>query len=127
MKTGKILATAAFLGLIAVVLGAFGAHGLKKLVTPEQVESFKTGVTYQMYHALALLAVGLAKIPASKQKKIFIFMLTGVLLFSGSIYLLTFKNFIPFNISFIGPITPLGGVAMIVGWGLFALSFKDYR
>ncbi|GLB51411.1 membrane protein [Neptunitalea chrysea] len=126
MRTHKnILTLTAVLGMLTVLFGAFGAHGLKKIVSPEQVETFKTGVTYQMYHVFALLALGLSKIADKHKKQIAIFMAIGILLFSGSIYLLTFKDVLSLDISFIGPATPIGGVCFIVGWGLMAWRFKN--
>src|SRR5690606_41599048 len=80
-----IIGTAAILGFISIILGAFGAHALKEVLTPEQLVSFETGVRYQMYHALFLLLVGVTNFLAEKQKKTtFILTLTGVLLCSGS-------------------------------------------
>src|SRR5690554_2845194 len=89
LMSKKIIGTAAILGFISIILGAFGAHALKEVLTAEQLVSFETGVRYQMYHALFLLLVGITDFISEKQKKIiFTLTLTGVLLFSGSIYLL---------------------------------------
>lgn len=114
-----IIGTAAILGFISIIFGAFGAHALKEVLTPEQLVSFETGVRYQMYHALFLLFVGVAGFISEKQKKI-IFLLTiiGVLLFSGSIYLLVTQSVSGINFKFLGPITPIGGLLLILSWGL---------
>lgn len=110
---------------IAVALGAFGAHGLKKIVTPEQVATFQTGVQYQMYHALALmlLAIIAGKMSGGMISTAGIFFVLGVLMFSGSLYLITALHAaskpIPTPVVII---TPLGGLCFIVGWILFLLS-----
>ncbi len=124
MKTQKyILTIAAFLGMIAVILGAFGAHGLKKVVDSDAVATFNTGVKYQMYHVFALLATGLSGIPIRKKKIISILFMVGIFLFSGSIYILTFNSKIDADLSFIGPVTPIGGLALIIGWAILAYSY----
>lgn len=105
-------AVSAFSG---VVLGAFGAHGLKTLVTPELLEVYKTGVAYQMWHALGLLVVGLLQQQAPEAKLLRWagwLLLTGIVLFSGSLYLLVILN-----IKALGIITPFGGVAFLLAWG----------
>lgn len=113
----KITVTAAILGAVTIGIGAFGAHGLKELVDAEAIRSFETGVRYQMYHVLALLALGLTGV-LSKQTRtwVFRFFLLGILLFSGSIYLLVLDEALSFDASSIGFITPLGGLLFIVGW-----------
>jgi len=114
----KILTIAAISGMLAVILGAFGAHGLKKILTPEMLEVFKTGVQYQFYHTFALLAVGiLMYFSESKSLKWSANMfIVGIVLFSGSLYALAISG-----IKILGAITPLGGVAFIVGWILLAV------
>ncbi|WP_430411525.1 DUF423 domain-containing protein [Kordia sp.] len=120
----KILVTGAILGCLAVILGAFGAHALKKVLTIDQLNSFETGVRYQMYHALLLLFIGVAPyISAKAQKLIYVFILWGIILFSGSIYLLATKDVTGFDISTIGIITPIGGTLLIVAWILMIVSF----
>ncbi len=113
----KILITAVFFGMFAIILGAFGAHALKKVLTPEQLVTFETGVKYQMYHALFLLFVGTTTFVSEKVKP-FIFWLTaiGVLFFSGSIYLLATKNVSNIDFKFLGILTPFGGLLLIVAW-----------
>ena len=94
----KVISTAALLGMIAIILGAFGAHALKKVLSTEQLVTFETGVRYQMYHALFLLFIGLNTSLSEKSKKIiYYFTVTGVLLFSGSIYFLATNNLTSFD------------------------------
>ena len=113
----KILVTAVFIGLLAIILGAFGAHALKKTLSVEQLQSFEVGVRYQMYHALFLLFIGTFAFLDEKERMI-IFWLTisGVLLFSGSIYLLATNGITGLKTKFLGPITPIGGLLMISAW-----------
>ena len=113
----KIIAAAAILGMTSVVLGAFGAHALKDLLEADKIVTFETGVRYQMYHALLLLFVGATNILSAKAKKtIFYLCLIGVLLFSGSIYLLATDSLNSINFKAIGFITPIGGLLLIVAW-----------
>lgn len=113
----KILTTAAILGMLAIVLGAFGAHALKAVLPSEQLATFETGVRYQMYHALFLLLVGLLPSVSEKSKKtIFWLCVIGVFFFSGSIYLLSTKSITGIDVNMIGIITPLGGLLLIVAW-----------
>ncbi|WP_028892435.1 DUF423 domain-containing protein [Tenacibaculum sp. 47A_GOM-205m] len=117
----KNLTTAAVLGMIAVVLGAFGAHALKSKLTPEALESFETAVRYQFFHVLLLLFVNMYKEFTNKEKnRISYFIIAGILLFSGSIYLIYLLKVPTKSIWFI---TPLGGVLLIVGWALLAYNF----
>ena len=113
----KILLTAVFIGLLAIILGAFGAHALKKILSVEQLQSFEVGVRYQMYHALFLLFIGTFAFLDEKERMI-IFWLTisGVLLFSGSIYLLATNGITNMKTKFLGPITPIGGFLLISAW-----------
>lgn len=113
------LAIGALLGGIAVVLGAFGAHGLKKIVPADTVNTFQTGVQYQMYHALALIAVAIIfdKFPNKLMLWAGGAFCIGVLLFSGSLYLLTIlKATGKVGLEGVGIITPFGGLFFIVGW-----------
>lgn len=119
----KIISTAAVLGFIAIILGAFGAHALKKVLTVDQLTSFETGVKYQIYHALFLLFVGTTNLVSLKAKKtIYYLVVFGVILFSCSIYLLATKNVTNVDFSVIGFITPIGGLLMILAWGLLFLN-----
>ena len=120
----KFLITGSLLGAIAVALGAFGAHALKEIVPPETVTTFQTGVQYQMYHSLALLAVGILfeRFPDKWIKWAGNSFIAGIILFSGSLYLLTaLKAADQVGLKGIGIITPFGGVFFILGW-LFLLT-----
>ncbi len=113
----KIVITALFLGATAIILGAFGAHALKKVLSPDQLTSFETGVKYQMYHALFLLFVSFTQLISDSQKNIIFFStLIGVLFFSGSIYILTNSNFFGIYKKIIGPLTPIGGLFLLFSW-----------
>ena len=124
----KIITTAAFLGMTAIILGAFGAHALKKVLNLEQLNTFETGVKYQMYHALFLLFVGLSQSIAAKTKKIiFYFVVAGVVFFSGSIYLLATNNLTSFDFKTIGFVTPIGGLLLIIGWIWLFIDFYQKK
>lgn len=117
----KNLTTTAVLGVVAVILGAFGAHALKTKLTPEALESFETAVRYQFFHVLLLLFVNMFTQFTNKEKnRISYFLIAGILLFSGSIYLIYLANVPAKAIWFI---TPLGGLLLIVGWSLLTYSF----
>ncbi|WP_405294003.1 DUF423 domain-containing protein [Algibacter sp. Ld11] len=119
-----ILLTAAILGVTSIILGAFGAHGLKALISPESVQTFETGVRYQMYHALFLLFVGSTTYISVKSKaKIFYLVVVGLLFFSGSIYGLSTNVLTGFDFKTIGVITPVGGLLLIVAWVLVFIDF----
>jgi len=112
---------------LAVILGAFGAHKLKELVTPETVSSFQTGVQYQMYHSLALilLAISFERFPNKFMKWTGICFLLGILLFSGSLYLLAgLKATDQVGLKGLGLITPVGGVFFIAGWLFFLFGVR---
>jgi uncharacterized membrane protein YgdD (TMEM256/DUF423 family) len=122
----KIIATAAFLGLVSIILGAFGAHALKKVLDISELNTFETGVKYQMYHALFLLFIGSSKDISNKVKKgIFYTIIFGIILFSGSLYLLAINRILPFDIRQFGFVTPIGGLLFLVGW--FCLFVNFYR
>ncbi len=105
----KIILTALVFGFVSIILGAFGAHALKKVLTLEQLSSFEVGVKYMMYHALFLLFVSMTTFMEMKQKKVVFYLtLFGTILFSGSIFLLTSGTIIGLNFKFLGPITPIG-------------------
>ena len=119
-----IFVTASLFGMIAIILGAFGAHKLKEVLTLEQLNTFETGVKYQMYHALFLLFVGLNTALTVKTKRIIYFLtLFGVIFFSGSIYLLATNSLTSFDFRTIGFITPIGGLLLIMAWGVSLLSY----
>ena len=107
--------------LTAIILGAFGAHGLKDKISAEKLLSFETGVRYQLIHGLALLILGFQNVVHDK-KWISICWIFGILLFSVSIYFLSISDLMGVNLRFLGPVTPLGGTFMIIGWFIFLLK-----
>jgi len=118
---------AALLGLVAVVLGALGSHALKARLAPEALESFEVGVRYQMLHALLLLAVEALPILIERYKRIITrLVVSGVLTFSGSIYLLSTRAISGLDLSFLGPVTPLGGLLLIAAWGVLIRATFTY-
>ncbi|MDI6033105.1 DUF423 domain-containing protein [Flavobacterium sp. LB2P84] len=124
----RILSTGAILGMIAIILGAFGAHALKKVLSIEQLSTFETGVRYQMYHALFLLFFGLMKdIPQKTKKAIYFLVLFGVILFSGSIYLLATNDLTTFDFKIIGFVTPIGGLLLILAWGVLLMNIMNKK
>jgi uncharacterized membrane protein YgdD (TMEM256/DUF423 family) len=114
----------ALLGILAVVFGAFGAHLFKKTFTVEQLNSFETGVKYQMYHALVLLMLSfnLNLDTALERNMIYCFLL-GILLFSFSIYGLCISASKGKKLKILGPVTPLGGLFLVIGWSLLFFYF----
>jgi uncharacterized membrane protein YgdD (TMEM256/DUF423 family) len=122
----KFIAIGALLAGIAVVIGAFAAHSLKAILTVESLAVFETGVRYQMYHAFAIIIAGILykennSKPLLLAGKLFFL---GILLFSGSLYLLTaIKAMQANNFLWVGAVTPLGGVAFIIGWFLVCKTF----
>lgn len=114
----KIFITATLLGLLGVVLGAFVAHDLRSVLPDLALESFQTGVRYQMYHAFFLFVIGLNSHLSSTQKKYILGLtLAGIILFSLSIYLLATNAMTSIDFSFLGSITPFGGLLLISAWG----------
>lgn len=106
----------AVLGGTAVIAGAFGAHALKDVLEPDALAAFHTAARYQLIHAVVLLIPGLA---ASRIGRFgLVALVLGVILFSGSLYLLTLLDW-----TFMGPVTPLGGLSLIIGWTLLAVHF----
>ena len=121
----KLISIAALLAFLAVTLGAFGAHTLNELLTTEKLNSFETGVRYQFYHSLALLIIGLNANKLNATALIGKFMLIGIVFFSFSIYLLSLQELIGINLSILGPITPIGGLLLMISW--LILIFKNYK
>ena len=121
----KLISIAALLAFLAVTLGAFSAHKLNELLTTEKLNSFETGVRYQFYHSLALLIIGLNANKLNATALIGKFMLIGIVLFSFSIYLLSLQELIGINLSILGPITPFGGLLLMISW--LILIFKNYK
>ncbi|MFM8431616.1 MAG: DUF423 domain-containing protein [Bacteroidota bacterium] len=111
---------------LSVILGAFGAHALKDRIQPEQLQSFETGVRYQFYHGLALILTGIiaSRSPESTWKWPMYLFFAGTILFSLSIYLLSTREILGIESwkSILGPITPIGGLCLIIGWCLFCFS-----
>ncbi|WP_192350606.1 DUF423 domain-containing protein [Algoriphagus sp. Y33] len=125
MKGKQVIRTAAVLGMLAVGIGAFGAHGLKEILAETgRAETFETGVKYHFYHSLAIFLIGILALIKPEWKKLntaAILMVVGILIFSGSLYALSLTG-----ISWLGAITPLGGVAFIAGWALvFVAASKN--
>jgi uncharacterized membrane protein YgdD (TMEM256/DUF423 family) len=124
----KILISASFLGFTAIILGAFAAHGLKELIPLESIQSFETGVRYQMYHALFLLFVGNTSVVSAKKKRaIFYLVIVGWLFFSGSIYGLATNLLTNFDFKVIGFVTPIGGLCFIFAWVLLFIDFLKMK
>lgn len=123
-----VLTIAAFYGMTSVILGAFGAHAFKKFLPAEKLTSFEVGVRYQMYHAIALLAIGLFfNFSNGMERSAAWCMMLGTFIFSVSIYLLSFADHWGVNLKFLGPITPLGGLLMLVGWGILMVYFMKTK
>lgn len=119
----KIVLTAAVLLIVAIILGAFGAHGLKDSVSPERIVTFEVGVRYQFYIGLAMLILGLNEEKVGfSLKPTFLFLLIGVLFFSVSIYFLAIQELLGASLKFLGPITPLGGLLLIIGLFVFVIQ-----
>lgn len=115
-------------GLIGVILGAFATHGLKPVLAPEAMASFETGVKYQMYHSLLLLFTAMWVRPGARVFTwIFYLLITGIILFSGSIFLLSTNALTGPDFKILGPITPIGGSMLIISWMLllgYSLKLK---
>ena len=122
----RFLIAGSFFGLTAVIIGAFGAHALQKVLDVAQLNTFETGVKYQMYHALLLVFLG---VKTSKSKTVLIWLLIiGVILFSWSIFGLATNSLTDFNFKSIAILTPLGGTLLITAWALIfykALTLKN--
>ena len=113
----KLLIAGSILGILGIVLGAFAAHGLEKLIDADGLKTFETGVRYQLYHAFLLLILGSTSFISIKTKNIvFYLVILGVICFSGSIYGLATNTLSSFDFKRVAMITPLGGSLLIVGW-----------
>jgi uncharacterized membrane protein YgdD (TMEM256/DUF423 family) len=119
VNSGRTLAIAGLLLALATVFGAFGAHALKAQLSPDRLQVYETAVRYHFFHALGLIGIGLAlrfmDVPSVRWAAVLV--IVGIVLFSGSLYALTFGAPRPF-----GVVTPLGGVALIAGWICFAVG-----
>lgn len=125
-----ILRLAAFLGALAVALGAFAAHGLKEVVPENAAQVFETGVRYQFYHVFALFFAGqlYGKYGTKLLWYATVSFVLGILLFSGSLYLMTFKIAKDIKgLDWLGPVTPIGGVSFIAGWLCLGLGIPNSR
>lgn len=123
----QIILTAAFFGMVAVILGAFGAHGLEGKVSDSQLETWETANRYHFYHTLALLFLSTFSRAKSQSIRLsFIAFTVGILLFSGSLYILSTRELLGITqVSMLGPITPIGGLFFIIGWiGLFSAALR---
>ena len=121
-----IFLTGIVLGILAIILGAFGAHGLKEKLSLVSLDSFETGVRYQMYHALFLIVLARLDImPGISVKPVFYLILAGVIAFSFSIYLLSTTELTGLKINYLGLLTPFGGILLISGWIL--LGYRVYK
>lgn len=124
----RFLIAGAFFGLLAVVLGAFAAHGLKGLISENSLNSFETGVRFQMYHAFLLLIIGSFKNYIFRAINwIFYLLCLGIILFSGSIYLLSTNGLSFFDFTSIALVTPLGGSLLIIAWFILLLNFLKLK
>jgi uncharacterized membrane protein YgdD (TMEM256/DUF423 family) len=118
-----VLVIGGLYGTLAVIFGAFGAHGLKKHLSEEQLTSFETGVKYQMFHALLLILCGIIfPFEGYSQNLMGWFLILGVFFFSFSIYGLVLSSARGRKMSFLGPVTPLGGLLLVMGWILFSIN-----
>ena len=125
MTTDNYIKVPIFLAIIAVLLGALGAHSLKNILSDSQLNSFETGVRYQLFHAITLLILALNKEKFNHNlKKSITLMTIGVCLFSFSIYLLSTQNILGTSLSFLGPITPIGGILLVSSWIILLFSIK---
>lgn len=123
MSNHTIIFTGALFGVLAIILGAFGAHALKKVLSAEKLASFEVGVRYQMYNALFLLLLGFnATADLGHIRWAFYLVTAGTVLFSFSIYLLSLAETLKKNFKFLGPVTPIGGLLMILGWGSLLIA-----
>ena len=120
-----VLSLAGFFILFAIILGAFGAHWLKNHLDSEEINSLQTGIQYQLFHGLTLVVLGLNFDKIKMAKLMTIGIISGTILFSGSIYLLTLDQLLNINLGFLWPVTPIGGMILIFTWLLFAIVKKN--
>ena len=123
-KQNYYIKWAAALGAIAVCFGALGAHTLEKFLTPKSLAAWETAVRYQLIHAVVILVIIFNEKSRDNKKihRILNFFILGIVFFSGSIYFLSLQSLIKFSVSFLGPITPIGGLLMITAWVLLFLQ-----
>ena len=119
-----VLIVGSVYAFLSIVLGAFGAHAFKKMLSVEKLESFEVGVRYMMYSALALLILGfILDFTTGIEKNAARLIMIGSLMFSGSIFFLAFSEKVNMPTSILGPITPIGGTLMLIGWGMLIYYF----
>lgn len=119
----RLLIAGSVFGFLGVVLGAFGAHGLEKVLDTQQLATFETGVRYQMYHALLLLMISFFALREKTKNTLHLLLVLGIILFSGSIYGLATNALTSFDFKKIALLTPLGGTLLIVAWGILIFHF----
>lgn len=110
--------------LFGIILGAFGAHALESQLSFDELNSLKTGIQYQLYHGLALLVLGFNFDEVNKARLICWGIVTGTILFSGSIYLLSLDSLLGIKLGFLWPVTPIGGSILIVSWIMFVYALR---
>ncbi|MDR9456671.1 MAG: DUF423 domain-containing protein [Salegentibacter sp.] len=124
----RFLVAGSIFGLLGVIIGAFATHGLNPLLEESSLKSFETGVKYQIYHAFLLLIIGGFKIQGLKKlTSVFYLVVAGVLLFSGSIYLLATNDLTSFDFKSIALITPVGGTLLILAWLILGVKFISLK
>lgn len=121
IKTGVVFM------IISIVLGAFFKHSISEVLTFNQIQSFDTGIRYQMIHALALIIIGFNKDEIKSEKLVSSLIIIGVIFFSFSIYLLSCQQLLGFETSFLWPITPLGGLILICSWIILLFSISNSK
>jgi hypothetical protein len=129
-KQNNYIMWGAALMAIGVCFGALGAHSLKKVLSPDSLAAWETGVRYQLIHGLAILIIATNDrlMEGNNAYRVMRFIITGVLFFSGSIYLLSTQSISGLSVSWLGPFTPIGGVLMIGGWiMLFLQTLKNKK
>lgn len=123
----NILMNAGILGLLAVVLGAFGAHGLKPLLSSDMLAAYETGIRYHFYHTVVLLVLGFVAQPSDKLvQRAATFFTLGIIFFSGSLYVLALSSVNGNVWSWLGPVTPIGGLCFMTGW-VFIFLFASKK
>jgi len=126
MNYKTVLKVASLLAAVAVVLGAFGAHGLRDKIDARSLENWETATRYQFYHVFGLLIVGVLMMKNDSKQMQFAarFFYAGILFFCGSLYFLAIRSLFPINLLWLGPITPIGGLFFIIGWIFLFLSIN---
>lgn len=119
----KLRVAGSFFGLTAVIIGAFGAHGLEKVLDTYAITTFETGVKYQMYHALLLLLIPVFALSEKTKKTLLVLIIVGIVFFSGSIYGLATNDLTGLDFTKIALVTPIGGTLLIIGWILLVIHF----